>query len=63
MEFDKIYFLKKQKIVISKIQEQEKSFKEVEVTADEAEVGLELIITQTIQYLGKSASGLYPLSC
>ena len=62
MEFDKIYFLKKQKIVISKIQEQEKSFKEVEVTADEAEVGLELIITQTIQYLGKSASGLYPLS-
>ena len=31
------------------------------VAIDEAEVGLELIITQTIHYLGEKASGLYPL--
>lgn len=62
MEFDKIYFLKKQKLIISSIEEQQKAFKEVEVVADEAEAGLEVIITQTIQYMGKTASGLAPLT-
>ena len=31
------------------------------MTIDEAEAGLEMIITQVIQYLGKSAGGLHPL--
>ena len=61
MEFDKIYFLKKQKIVIKSIEEQEKAIKEKSVVVDEAEAGLELIIVQTVNYLGKSASGMAPL--
>lgn len=62
MEFNKIYFLKKQKIILRDIKEQENALKEKTVEIDEAAAGLELIITQTIDYLTKSASGMHPLT-
>ena len=62
IEFDKIYFLKKQNIIFRHIQEQEKAIKEKYVTMDEAEAGLEHIVVQTVDYLNKHAAKLQGLT-
>ena len=61
MIFDKIYFLKKQKVIIKNISELEKSILEQEVVTDQAAVGIETIIVQTVEYLKRTSTGLYPL--
>lgn len=61
MNFDMIYFIKKQKAILKNVSELEKSIIEREVIVDEAAVGLENIIVQTVEYLKKSSTGLYPL--
>lgn len=55
LSFDKMHFLKKQKWIIEQIEEQKKSLKTQTVTIDEAEVGIEKIVVQTIDYLNKHA--------
>lgn len=61
MNFDMIYFIKKQKAILKNVSELENSIIEREVIVDEATVGLENIIVQTVEYLKKTSTGLYPL--
>ena len=62
MFFDKMHFLKKENWIIQQIEGQKKALKKQFVTIDEADVGIEKIVVQTIDYLNKNAVGLYPLT-
>lgn len=62
MFFDKLHFLKKENWIIEQIDGQRKALKEQAVTLDEAEMGIEKIVVQTIDYLNKNAKGMQPLT-
>ena len=62
MFFDKMHFIKKENWIIEQLEEQKKALKEQTVTIDEADMGIEKIVVQTIDYLNKNAEGMYPLT-
>lgn len=51
MLFDKMHFLKKENWIIEQVEDQQRALREVEVTIDEADAGIERILPQTLAYL------------
>lgn len=50
-----VYFIKKQKILLRDIGEIDNAVVEEKVVVDEAAVGVETIIVQTVEYLKKAS--------
>jgi Asp-tRNA(Asn)/Glu-tRNA(Gln) amidotransferase B subunit len=55
MLFDKMHFLKKENWIIEQVEDQQRALREVEVTIDEADAGIERILPQTLAYLQRCA--------